>query len=57
MDLGQILCLVGKHDDSAAASHEAVRLYDQKGNVVSAATARRFLAEDLGWRPPAGREA
>ncbi len=36
-DLGDILRLAGRPDESAAAVHEAIRWYEQKGNVVAAA--------------------
>ncbi len=36
-DLGDILRLAGKPDESVAAIHEAIRWYEQKGNVVAAA--------------------
>ena len=45
MDLGQVLRMAGKHDEAALVGAEALGLYEQKGNLVSAATAREFLAE------------
>jgi class 3 adenylate cyclase/tetratricopeptide (TPR) repeat protein len=55
MDLGQVLRMAGKHDEAALVGAEALGLYEQKGNIVSAATAREFLAEGPGGRPPARR--
>ena len=36
-DLTEVLRLAGKPEESTAATHEAIRLYEQKGNIVAAA--------------------
>jgi class 3 adenylate cyclase/tetratricopeptide (TPR) repeat protein len=36
-DLGQVLRLAGRPEDSAAAVQEAIRLYEEKGNIAAAA--------------------
>ena len=36
-DLTEVLRLAGKPEESTAAAHEAIRLYEQKGNIVAAA--------------------
>jgi class 3 adenylate cyclase/tetratricopeptide (TPR) repeat protein len=46
MDLSEVLTRAGKRDQAEAAMREAVDLYDAKGNLVSAARARRLLAQD-----------
>lgn len=43
MDFAAVLRMAGKHDEAALAGAEALRLYEQKGNLVSTARARRFL--------------
>jgi tetratricopeptide (TPR) repeat protein len=45
MDLGEVLRMAGKGEDAARVATEALGLYEHKGDVVSAAAARRFLAE------------
>jgi DNA-binding SARP family transcriptional activator len=45
VDLAEILTVSERPDEAADALAEAVRLYERKGNVVSAAKARSFLAE------------
>jgi len=47
MDFGGALRMAGKHDEAALAGAEALGLYEQKGNLVQAATARAFLAGRL----------
>jgi tetratricopeptide (TPR) repeat protein len=56
MDLGQVLRTADKHAEAALVGAEALGLYEQKGNLVSAATARLFLEEGLEGRPPARRQ-
>ena len=55
MDLGQVLRMADKHEEAAREGAEALALYEQKGNLVSAAAARTFLADGLGARPEARR--
>ena len=43
MDLAEVLQLAGRQDDAAPVVAKAIRLYDGKGNKVSAAKARRLL--------------
>ena len=45
MALGETLDLCKRPDDAAIAIREALNLYEQKGNVVSAHTARERLRE------------
>jgi tetratricopeptide (TPR) repeat protein len=47
MDFGGALRMAGKHEEAALAGAEALGLYEQKGNLVQAATARAFLAGRL----------
>ena len=56
MDLGEVLRMAGRHDRAALVGAEALRLYEQKGNLVSAATARQVLAKGLEGPTPAGRQ-
>jgi hypothetical protein len=51
MDLAEILLLAGRPGEVGPAVEEAIRLYEQKGNVVAAAKARTQL-EALGRRKP-----
>jgi tetratricopeptide (TPR) repeat protein len=51
MDLGEVLRMAGKHDEATRAGAEALGLYERKGNLVSAAAARGFLAEGPGGQP------
>ncbi|MDQ6811169.1 MAG: tetratricopeptide repeat protein, partial [Actinomycetota bacterium] len=44
MDLGLVLRMAGKEDEATLVGAEALDLYERKGNLVSAATAREFLA-------------
>jgi tetratricopeptide (TPR) repeat protein len=44
LDLAEILRWSGRADEASAAVEEAVRLYERKGNVVSADKARALLA-------------
>jgi class 3 adenylate cyclase/tetratricopeptide (TPR) repeat protein len=50
MDLGEVLRMAGKHDEAALAAAQALRLYEQKGDVVSAAVARKLI--DGGHEAP-----
>jgi class 3 adenylate cyclase/tetratricopeptide (TPR) repeat protein len=43
-DLGEVLRLAGRAQESAGALEEAIRLYEEKGNVVAAGKLRRLLA-------------
>jgi tetratricopeptide (TPR) repeat protein len=45
MNCAQALVLAKRHADAAAPLKDAIRLYEQKGNVVSAAKARKLLTE------------
>ena len=45
MDLAEVLSLGGKPAEAARAVAEAVALYEQKGNLVSAGAARTRIAE------------
>jgi class 3 adenylate cyclase/tetratricopeptide (TPR) repeat protein len=44
VDLADVLELGGRHDEAAVALHEALALYERKGNVVAAEHVRRRLA-------------
>jgi tetratricopeptide (TPR) repeat protein len=53
VDLADVLRLAGRKDEPRAVLEEALRLYGQKGNVVSAARARDVLAKaDQTWQTP-----
>ena len=45
MDLAEVQRLADRPDDAATAAENALGLYEQKGNVVSARTARAVLEE------------
>jgi class 3 adenylate cyclase/predicted ATPase len=45
MDLADVLEVSGKKDEAASVVEEAIRLYERKGNVVSAGRARKLLSE------------
>ena len=45
MALAEVLRLAARAQDAGAALEHAVRLYEQKGNLVSAARARTLLGE------------
>jgi tetratricopeptide (TPR) repeat protein len=45
LDLAEVLWTAGKPDEARAAVEDALRLYEQKGNLVSAGRARRLLQE------------
>ena len=45
MDLADVLRMADRVNESASAVAEAVKLYEQKGNIVSAAKARAVLGE------------
>ena len=47
LNLAEVLRVVGKHQEAALTGAEALSLYERKGNAVSAAAARAFLAERL----------
>jgi hypothetical protein len=44
-DLGEVLRIAGRAKESTATTEEAIRLFDQKGNIAAARTLRRRLAE------------
>jgi class 3 adenylate cyclase/tetratricopeptide (TPR) repeat protein len=44
-DLGEVLHLAGKLQESAAVSAEAIRMYEEKGNIAVASARRVALAE------------
>ena len=44
VDLGEVLGLSGRPDEAGDAMREALRMYEAKGNVVSATRTRRALA-------------
>jgi tetratricopeptide (TPR) repeat protein len=46
-DLADVLHLAGRSKHAAGALEEAIRLHEQKGNVVAAGTLRALLAERL----------
>jgi class 3 adenylate cyclase/tetratricopeptide (TPR) repeat protein len=55
VDLAEVLRLIGRTDETTGVLEGAVRLYEQKGDVVSAARARSVLAEpasDVTNSPP-----
>jgi ATP/maltotriose-dependent transcriptional regulator MalT len=54
LDLAEVLRLAGRLNEAEGALCEALRLHEQKGNVVAAAKARASLAEFEGARA-AGR--
>jgi tetratricopeptide (TPR) repeat protein len=43
LDLAEVLSLAGRHDEARGELAEALRLYEQKGDVVGAARARASL--------------
>jgi hypothetical protein len=49
LDLAEVLSLAGRDAEAAEAVEPALRLFEEKGNLVSADRARSFLAE-LGGR-------
>jgi tetratricopeptide (TPR) repeat protein len=44
LDLAEVLRAAGKPEEARTAVEQALALYEQKGNVVSANAARRLLA-------------
>ena len=56
MDLGQVLRMAAKHQEAAREAGQALALYEKKGNLVSAAAARRFMAEGSDKRQPEPRQ-
>jgi tetratricopeptide (TPR) repeat protein len=56
MDLGWVLRMAGRQDEAALVVAEALALYEQKGNLVSAATARKLLGGGLEEGPLARRQ-
>ena len=44
-DLGEVLHIAGKLEESAVATEEAIRMYERKGNLVVAGERRAHLAE------------
>jgi hypothetical protein len=47
VDLAEVLRLIGRTDETTRVLEGAVRLYEQKGDVVSAARARSVLANPV----------
>ena len=47
MDLAEVASMAGETDEANSAIEAAIVLYDQKGNVVSAARARSVLKETM----------
>jgi hypothetical protein len=45
MALAEVLLAAGRSDQAAHALQEALRLHEQKGNLVSAERTRTLLAE------------
>lgn len=45
MDLAEVLRLAGRPDEAIATIHEAIRLFDEREDVVSAAHARELIEE------------
>jgi DNA-binding SARP family transcriptional activator/tetratricopeptide (TPR) repeat protein len=45
LDLGEVLVAIGRRAAAVGPIEKALRLYEQKGNVVSASAARKRLAE------------
>jgi hypothetical protein len=45
MDIAAIMLLSGRSSDALESLSDALRLYEQKGNIVSAARARRLLEQ------------
>jgi tetratricopeptide (TPR) repeat protein len=53
VDLAEVLRLVGRNDEPKGILEDALRLYEQRGNVVSAARARDVLANAVQtWQTP-----
>jgi tetratricopeptide (TPR) repeat protein len=53
VDLAEVLRLVGRKDEPKGVLEDALRLYERKGNVVSAARARDVLANAAQtWQTP-----
>ena len=44
-DLGEVLRLAGRLQEAAATSAEALRLFEQKGDIASATRLRALLAD------------
>jgi class 3 adenylate cyclase/tetratricopeptide (TPR) repeat protein len=51
LDLAEVLRAAAKPDEAGAAVEQALAVYEQKGNVVSANAARRLLGGGLGCPP------
>jgi hypothetical protein len=45
MDLAEVLDLADRPQEATEAMHQALKLYDQKGNLALAAKARSLLSE------------
>ena len=48
--------MAAKHQEAAREAGQALALYEKKGNLVSAAAARRFMAEGSDKRQPEPRQ-
>jgi class 3 adenylate cyclase/tetratricopeptide (TPR) repeat protein len=44
-DLGEVLHIAGKVEESAATTEEAIRMYERKGNIAAAGERRAHVAE------------
>ncbi len=53
MDLAEVLRLVGRPQEGAPPLEQALRLYEQKGNVASASKARALLGAASAAAAPA----
>jgi tetratricopeptide (TPR) repeat protein len=52
MDLGEALHMSGREEEATRSVEQALDLFEQKGNIVSAAKARKLLEEVTGSAPP-----
>jgi hypothetical protein len=46
--LAEVLLVAGRLDEAVSPTREAVRLYEEKGNIVAAGRAGRLLAPAAG---------
>ena len=46
--LGEVLAVAGRRDEAARIFEDALRLYERKGNLVSAGRVRGTLIESTG---------
>jgi hypothetical protein len=52
MDFAAVLRIGGKHHEALLAAAEALKLYEQKGDLVAGQAARDFLANGAAEKPP-----